>query len=93
VVEDKNSTDNGTGQKSFEATKSILIQPEPIHYHTLAPNELHPCDKYGCPREAKYQLGNNYYCDHKAISHFREIANKCRQEGFMLIEDLAQLDE
>ncbi len=27
-----------------------------------------------------------------AMSHFREVANKCHQEGFMLIEDLMQLD-
>jgi hypothetical protein len=26
------------------------------------------------------------------VSHFREIANKSHQEGFMLIEDLVQFD-
>jgi P4 family phage/plasmid primase-like protien len=68
-----------------------LIPHEPIHYHILPPNEPHPCDKYGCPREAKYQLGNSYYCD-KTISHFKEIAKTCQEEGFELIEDLQQLD-
>jgi len=48
VVEDKNSIYNATDQESFEATKSPLIQNEPIHYHILAPNEPHPYDKYGC---------------------------------------------
>jgi hypothetical protein len=75
-----------------EITKTALINNEPIHYHMLAPNEPHPCDRYGCSREAKYHLGESYYCDDKAVSHFREIANKCHQEGFMLIEDLVQLD-
>jgi hypothetical protein len=75
-----------------EITKTALINNDPIHYHVLAPNEPHPCDKYGCSREAKYHFGNSYYCDDKAVSHFREIANKCHQEGFMLIEDLVQLD-
>jgi P4 family phage/plasmid primase-like protien len=75
-----------------ELTKTALINNEPIHYHVLAPNQPHRCDKYGCSREAKYQLGDSFYCDDKAISHFREIANKCHQEGFMLIEDLMQLD-
>jgi P4 family phage/plasmid primase-like protien len=75
-----------------ELTKTALINNESIHYHVLAPNEPHPCDRYGCSREAKYHLGNSYYCDDKAVSHFREIANKCHQEGFMLIEDFVQLD-
>jgi hypothetical protein len=61
-------------------------------YHILPPNEPLPCDKYGCPREAKYKLGNNYYCDDKAVSHFREIAKTCQKEGFELIEDMRQLD-
>jgi hypothetical protein len=69
-----------------------LIPHEPIHYRILPPNEPHPCDKYGCPREAKYQLGNSYYCDGKAVSHFREIAKTCQEENFELIEDLQQLD-
>jgi len=54
----------------------------------LPSNEPHPCDKYGCPREAKYKFGNNYYCDDKAVSHFREVAKTCQEEGFELIEDL-----
>ena len=74
--------------KVCEITKTALINNEPIHYNVLAPNEPHPCDRYGCSREAKYHLGESYYCDDKAVSHFREIANKCHQEGFMLIEDL-----
>ena len=93
VVENKNSVDNGMGQESFEATKTVLIQQKPIHYHILPPNEPHPCDKYGCPREAKYKLGNSYYCDDKTISHFKEIAKTCKDEGFELIEDLQQLDD
>jgi len=28
------------------------------------------------------------HCHDKAISHFNEVANKCREEGFGLIEDL-----
>ncbi|HEX7482215.1 MAG TPA: hypothetical protein VF350_01945 [Candidatus Bathyarchaeia archaeon] len=78
--------------ESGALTKTALLNNEPIHYHVLAPNEPHPCDRYGCSREAKYHLGESYYCDDKAVSHFREIANKCHQEGFALIEDLMQLD-
>jgi hypothetical protein len=40
-------------------------------------------------REAKYKLGNCYYCDDKAIvtlENFREISKTC-QEGFELIKD------
>ena len=73
-------------------SKTALLNNEPIHYHILAPNEPHPCDSYGCSREAKYNLGTSYYCDDKAVSHFKEIANKCHQEGFTLIEDWIQLD-
>ena len=65
----------------------VLIPHEPIHYHMLPPNEPHPCDKYGCPRKAKYQLGNSYFCDDKAVSHFREIAKNCQEESFELIKD------
>jgi hypothetical protein len=61
-------------------------------YHILQTNEPHPCDKYGCPREAKYQLGNSYYCHDKAVSHFRENARTCREEGFELFEDIQQLE-
>lgn len=70
-----------------------LISHELIHYHMLPPNELHPCDKYGCPREAQYQLGNSYCCDDKAVSHFRDDAKTCQDEGFELIEDLQQPDD
>ena len=28
----------------------------------------------------------------KAVSHFRETVNTCREEGFKLIEDMQQLD-
>jgi hypothetical protein len=76
-----------------EITKTALVNCEPIHYHILPPNEPHRCDRYGCSREAKYHLGESYYCDDKAMSHFREIANKCHQEGFVLIEDLIQLED
>jgi hypothetical protein len=69
-----------------------LIPHEPIHYHILPPNQPHPCDKYGCPREAKYKLGNSYYCHDKAVSHFGEIAKTCQEEDFELIEDLQQRD-
>jgi hypothetical protein len=58
----------------------------------FSPNESHPSDKYGCPRETKYKLGDNYYCYDKTISHFRKIAKTCREDGFELIEDLQQLD-
>jgi P4 family phage/plasmid primase-like protien len=78
---EKNSKEN------IGKSTEVLIPHEPIHYHLLPPNEPHPCDKYGCPREAKYQLGNSYYCHDKAVSHFNEVANKCREEGFGLIED------
>jgi hypothetical protein len=91
VVVDKKDENKET-QKSGALTKTALLNSEPIHYHILPPNEPHPCDKYGCSREAKYHLGNSNYCDDKVVSHFREIANKCHQEGFMLIEDLVQLD-
>ena len=83
ALTDKKSIDD----KADESKVTALIPHEPIHYHMLPPNEPHPCDKYGCPREAKYKLGNNYYCDDKAISHFREIANICREEDFELVED------
>jgi P4 family phage/plasmid primase-like protien len=87
VVTDKTNNEN----------LSKIIEPltsrDPIHYHMLPPNEPHPCNMYGCAREAKYKFGNNYYCDDKAISHFKELARKCREEGFELIEDLQQHDE
>jgi hypothetical protein len=85
AVPDKKSNEN-VG-KSTET----LIPHEPIHYRILPPNEPHPCDKYGCPREAKYKLGNSCYCDDKTISHFREIVKNCKDEGFELIEDLQQI--
>jgi len=88
ALTDKKSIDD----KADESKVTSLIPHEPIHYHILLPNEPHPCDKYGCPREAKYKLGNSYYCDDRAISHFREIANTCREEGFELIEDMQQPD-
>jgi hypothetical protein len=31
---------------SAEPKAAALIEHEPIHYHILAPNEPHPCDKY-----------------------------------------------
>ena len=77
---------------SAEPKAAALIEHEPIHYHILPPNEPHPCDKYGCAREARYQLGSGYYCHDKAVSHFSEVANKCRKEGFQLIEDVAMHD-
>jgi P4 family phage/plasmid primase-like protien len=92
VVEDKES-EKKENQETGALTRTALLNSEPIHYHILPPNEPHPCDWYGCSREAKYHLGESYYCDDKAVSHFREIADKCHQEGFMLIEDLRQLDE
>jgi hypothetical protein len=36
----------------------------------------------------KYKLGNDYFCDDKTISHFKEIAKRCREESFDLIEEL-----
>jgi len=42
--------------------------------------------------KAKYHLGTSYYCDDKAVSHFKEIAENCQEEGFKLIEDVAQLE-
>jgi len=86
VVPDKKIVDD----KSGEPKSTPLIRHQPIHYYKLSPNEPHPCDKYGCPREAKYKLGNNYYCDDKVISHFKEIAKTCQAEGFELNEDLNQ---
>jgi hypothetical protein len=38
VVENKNSTDNEMGQESPEATKTALIQHEPILIQMLPPN-------------------------------------------------------
>jgi hypothetical protein len=35
----------------------------------------------------KAKFGNSYYCDDKIISHFREIARTCQDEGFELISD------
>jgi len=67
-----------------------LIEHEPIHYRILPPNEVYPCDRYGCAREAKYQLGSSYFCNDRAISHFREVAKTCQDEGFELTEDLQQ---
>ena len=66
---------------------------ELVHFHFLLPNEPHPCDKYGCAREAKYQLGKGYYCHDRSVSHFMEVANTCQREGFELIEDQQQFDE
>jgi hypothetical protein len=88
AVTDKNSNEN----KADESKVTAIISHEPIHYQMLPPNQPHLCDKYGCPREARYKLGNNYYCDDKTLSHFREITKTCRGEGFELIEDMQQLD-
>ncbi len=77
----------------IEPKGTALIMPEPIHYHILPPNEPHPCDKYGCAREAKYQLGRGYYCHDRSVSHFTEVAKTCQSEGFELIEDQQQFDE
>jgi P4 family phage/plasmid primase-like protien len=86
AVPDKKSNDvSGTPTEA-------LIPHEPIHYHMLPSNGPHPCDKYGCPREAKYQLGNSYYCHDKIISHFREIEKTCLDEGFTLVEDLPSFE-
>jgi hypothetical protein len=30
--------------------------------------------------EAKYKFGNSYYCDDKAISHFKELAKNVRRK-------------
>ena len=87
-VADKNCAE----KVSVEPQKSTLIRHEPIHYHILPPNELHPCDKYGCAREAKYQLGGGYYCHDPATSHFREVAKTCQDEGFEVVEDVQTLD-
>ena len=76
------------GELLVEPKGTALIMPEPIHCRCLPPNEPHPCDKYGCAGEARYQLGSGYYCHDKAVSHFSEVANKCRKEGFQLIEDV-----
>ena len=92
VVEDKKSEKKETAEIGA-VTKTALLNNEPLNYYMLALNKPHPCDRYGCSREAKYHLGSSYYCDDKVVSHFREIANKCHQEGFMLIEDLRQHDE
>ncbi len=86
VVDDKKS------DYKVESKGMPLIQHEPIHYHILPPNEPHPCDMYGCPREAKYKLGISYFCHDKAISHFSEVAEKCSKEGFEVVEDFRQLD-
>jgi hypothetical protein len=37
--------------------------------------------------KSQKKLGNGYYCDEKLVSHFREIAKTCQEEGFELIED------
>ena len=75
-------------EKTDESKVTALIPHEPIHYFMLPPNEPHSCDKYGCPREAKYKLGNSYFCDDKIVSHFGKVAKTCKDEGFELIEDL-----
>jgi hypothetical protein len=87
IVPEKDSGGN------FGKSNETLIPQEPVHFHVLPPNEPHPCDKYGCAREAKYQLGNGYYCHDKAVSHFTEVANTCQSEGFELVEDQQQFDE
>jgi hypothetical protein len=79
--------------ENFGKSNEALILHEPVHFHVLPPNEPHPCDKYGCAREAKYQLGRGYYCHDRAVSHFTEVSNTCRSEGFELIEDFQQFDE
>ncbi len=93
AVAETKENEKKENQQIGALTKTPLTNSEPIHYHILPPNEPHPCDRYGCSREAKYHLGNSYYCDDKAVSHFREIANKRHQEGFTLIEDLMQLED
>ena len=49
------------GKFAADSKGAALIVPKPIHYHILPPNESHPCHKYGCTREAKYQLDNGFY--------------------------------
>ena len=88
VVEGQDFQSSSFGEHPGEPKGTALMMPEPIHYHCLPPNEPHPCDKYGCAREAKFQLGDGYYCHDNAVSHFAEVANKCRKEGFELIEDV-----
>ena len=87
VVAEEKGDEKKENQQIGSHTRT-LVNSQQIHYRILPPNEPHPCDKYGCSREARYHLGESYYCDDKVVSHFREIANKCHQEGFMLIEDL-----
>jgi len=79
------ATDNPSSQ---QPTQTPLIQTEPIHYHQLPPNEPHPCDKYGCACEASYQLGNSYFCDGEQSSHFKEVTKTCREQGFIVLEDI-----
>ena len=86
AVPDKKSLEN------VDKLTEAKIPHEPLHYHMLPPNEPHPCDKFECPREAKYKLGNSHYCHDKTISYFREIVKTCQDEGFELIEDLQQRD-
>jgi hypothetical protein len=57
------------------------------HYRLLAPNEPHPCDYYGCVREAQYQVAGCYFCNGKDVSHFKEMLAKNIAEGFTNIED------
>ena len=76
-----------------DIVSTALLNCEPIRYYILPPNQPHLCEKYGYAREAKYKLDNSYYCDDKAASHFGEVANKCLQEGFALIEDFMHHEE
>ena len=64
-----------------------------VHYRRLSPNEPHPCDYYGCGREASYKVSEGCFCDGKDVSHFKEVLAKNQTEGFTNIEDKPNLNE
>jgi len=41
---------------SAEPKAAALMEHKPIRCQILAPNEPHPCDKYGCQRDDLQQL-------------------------------------
>jgi hypothetical protein len=43
----------------------------------------------GAQEKQNINLATATTANDKAVSHFDEIANRCREEGFGLIEDLA----
>ena len=78
---------------SVEPKGAALIEPEAQSTTTSChPMSLIHATNTDAHAKPNTKLGSGYYCHDRAISHFSEVANKCRKEGFQLVEDLAMHD-